>query len=121
MDFIAQERDRLLRSTTRVVGVTCALVSVVGIVSSLAVPLVPLLGGLACVAVLIAALLVFGTNGSVWWTALALAAGLGALALLLVGADPDVRTVVAVPSCRSPPGRCPHRSWRSGAPRSVSR
>ncbi|MDM7890442.1 sensor histidine kinase [Curtobacterium caseinilyticum] len=95
MDFIAQERDRLLRSTTRVVGVTCALVSVVGIVSSLAVPLIPLLGGLACIAVLVAALLVFGTNGSVWWTALALAAGLGALALLLFGADPDVRDVVA--------------------------
>lgn len=95
MDFIAQERDRLLRSTTRVVGVTCALVSVVGIVSSLAVPLVPLLGALACIAVLIAALLVFGTNGSVWWTALALASGLGALALLLFGADPDVRSVVA--------------------------
>ncbi|PZF59904.1 histidine kinase [Curtobacterium sp. MCSS17_008] len=95
MDFIAQERDRLLRSTTRVVGVTCALVSVVGIISSLAVPLLPLLGALACIAVLIAALLVFGTNGSVWWTALALAAGLGALALLLLGADPDTRDVVA--------------------------
>ncbi len=95
MDFIAQERDRLLRSTTRVVGVTCALVSVVGIVSSFAVPLIPLLGALACIAVLIAALLVFGTNGSVWWTALALASGLGALALLLFGADPDVRSVVA--------------------------
>jgi len=95
MDFIAQERDRLLRSTTRVVGVTCALVSVVGIVSSLAVPLIPLLGALACITVLIAALLVFGTNGSVWWTALALAAGLGALALLLSGAAPDVRSVVS--------------------------
>ncbi len=95
MDFIAQERDRLLRATTRVVGVTCALVSVVGILSAVAVPLVPLLGGLACIAVLVAALLVFGTNGSVWWTALALAAGLGALALLLFGVDDDVRPVIA--------------------------
>ncbi|WFR66374.1 hypothetical protein P9139_16120 [Curtobacterium flaccumfaciens] len=41
MDFIAQERDRLLRSTTRVVGIVCALVSVVGTVCALAVPVVP--------------------------------------------------------------------------------
>ncbi|MGN7189814.1 MULTISPECIES: sensor histidine kinase [unclassified Curtobacterium] len=95
MDFLAQERDRLLRSTTRVVGITCALVSVVAVVSSLAVPLVPLLAGLACIAVMIAALALFGVHGSVWWTALALASGLGALLLLLAGTGPDLRPVVA--------------------------
>jgi len=95
MDFLAQERDRLLRSTTRVVGITCALVSVVAVVSSLAVPLVPLLAGLACIAVMIAALALFGVHGSVWWTALALASGLAALLLLLAGTGPDLRPVVA--------------------------
>lgn len=95
MDFIAQERDRLLRSTTRVVGIVCALVSVIGIVCALAVPVVPLVGALACLAVMIGALLVFGWNGSVWWTSLVLAAGLGALALLLLGVDGDVRPVIA--------------------------
>ncbi|WP_065962991.1 ATP-binding protein [Curtobacterium sp. UCD-KPL2560] len=95
MDFLAQERDRLLRSTTRVVGITCALVSVVAVVSSLAVPLVPLLAGLACIAVMIAALALFGVHGSVWWTALALAFGLAALLLLLAGTGPDLRPVVA--------------------------
>lgn len=95
MDFIAQERDRLLRSTTRVVGVTCALVSVVGIISSASVPIMPLLGALACIAVLIAAFLVFGANGSPWWSALASVSGLGALALLLLGTTPDQRPVVA--------------------------
>ncbi|MDK8174241.1 histidine kinase [Curtobacterium citreum] len=95
MDFIAQERDRLLRSTTRVVGVTCALVSVVGIVSSASVPIMPLLGALACIAVLIAAFLAFGANGSPWWSALASVSGLGALALLLLGTTPDQRPVVA--------------------------
>lgn len=95
MDFIAQERDRLLRSTTRVVGVTCALVSVVGIISSASVPIMPLLGALACIAVLIAAFLAFGANGSPWWSALASVSGLGALALLLLGTTPDQRPVVA--------------------------
>ncbi|WP_207552302.1 hypothetical protein, partial [Mycobacteroides abscessus] len=91
MDFIAQERDRLLRSTTRVVGIVCALVSVIGIISALAVPVVPLVGALACIAIMIGALLVFGWNNSVWWTALILASGLGSLALLFFGVDDTVR------------------------------
>ncbi|MGN8048471.1 sensor histidine kinase [Curtobacterium sp. 22159] len=95
MDFIAQERDRLLRSTTRVVGIVCALVSVIAIVSALAVPIVPLLGALACIAVMVGALLVFGWNNSIWWTSLVLAAGLGALALLLLGSDESARPVIA--------------------------
>ncbi|GAA3337687.1 hypothetical protein GCM10017714_05770 [Curtobacterium pusillum] len=95
MDFIAQERDRLLRSTTRVVGIVCALVSVIGIVCALAVPVVPLLGGLACIAIMIGGFLVFGWNGSIWWTALILVSGLAALALLLLGVDDAVRPVVA--------------------------
>uniref|UniRef100_A0A942T0F0 Histidine kinase/HSP90-like ATPase domain-containing protein n=1 Tax=Neobacillus citreus TaxID=2833578 RepID=A0A942T0F0_9BACI len=95
MELIAQERDRLLRSTTRVVGILCALVSVVGIVCSLAVPTAPLVGALLCIAVMIGALVLFGRSGAVWWTALVLAAGLGALALLLFGVDDTVRPVVA--------------------------
>ncbi|MFJ7287476.1 sensor histidine kinase [Curtobacterium sp. NPDC098951] len=95
MDFIAQERDRLLRSTTRVVGIVCALVSVVAVICALAVPVVPLLGGLACIAIMIAGFLVLGWNASVWWTALILASGLGALALLLLGVDDVARPVIA--------------------------
>ncbi|WFR66375.1 hypothetical protein P9139_16125 [Curtobacterium flaccumfaciens] len=44
---------------------------------------------------MIGALLVFGWNGSLWWTSLVLAAGLGALALLLLGVDESVRPVIA--------------------------
>jgi signal transduction histidine kinase len=95
MDFLAQERDRLLRSTTRVVGIVCALVSVVAVVCALAVPVLPLIGGLGCIAIMIAGFLVFGWNNSVWWTALILASGLGALALLLGGVDESVRPVIA--------------------------
>ncbi|PCN46895.1 histidine kinase [Curtobacterium sp. 'Ferrero'] len=95
MELIAQERDRLLRSTTRVVGVVCALISVVGVLCALAVPVGPLVGALACIAVMIAGLVLFGSNGSVWWTALVLAAGLGALALLLLSVDGPTRPVIA--------------------------
>ncbi|MBT2503690.1 sensor histidine kinase [Curtobacterium sp. ISL-83] len=95
MELIAQERDRLLRSTTRVIGIVCALISVIGIVSSPAVPVLPLVGALVCIAVMIGGFVVFGTNGAVWCTALVLAAGLGALALLFLGVDPASRHVIA--------------------------
>ncbi|MFJ4219121.1 sensor histidine kinase [Curtobacterium luteum] len=95
MDLIAQERDRLLRSTTRVVGIVCVVISVVAVLSSLAVPLGLLVGALACIAAMIAGFVVFGSTGSVWWTAVVLAGGLGALAILLLGADDTVRPVIA--------------------------
>ena len=95
MDFIAQERDRLLRSTTRVVGIVCALVSVIAVVCALAVPVLPLLLGLLCIAVMVGALLVSGWSSSVWWTVLTLAAGLGALGVLLLGVDESSRRLVA--------------------------
>ncbi len=95
MDLIAQERDRLLRSTTRVVGIVCTTISVVAVLCSFAVPVGLLLGALACIAAMIAGFVVFGTSGSVWWTAVILAGGLGALAILLIGADEATRPVIA--------------------------
>ncbi len=95
MDFIAQERDRLLRSTTRVVGIVCALISVIAVLCALAVPAVPLLGALACIAIMVGGLLATGYSASTWWTVLTLAGGLGAVALLLTGVDADVRPVIA--------------------------
>ncbi|ROP60606.1 ATP-binding protein [Curtobacterium sp. PhB115] len=95
MDFIAQERDRLLRSTTRVVGTVCALVSVVAIVCAVAVPPLPLIGGLVCIAAMLASLFFFGRSGAVWWTAAVLATGLGALAILFLGVDEPVRPLIA--------------------------
>ncbi|MBM7801869.1 signal transduction histidine kinase [Curtobacterium luteum] len=95
MDLIAQERDRLLRSTTRVVGIVCVVISVVAVLSSLAVPLGLLVGALACIAAMIVGFVVFGSTGSVWWTAVVLAGGLGALAILLLGVDDTVRPVIA--------------------------
>lgn len=95
MELIAQERDRLLRSTVRVVGIVCTLISVVAVLSSLAVPVGLLLGALACIAAMIAGFVAFGSSGSVWWTAVILAGGLGALAILLIGADDAARPVIA--------------------------
>lgn len=95
MELIAQERDRLLRSTVRVVGIVCTVISVVAVLSSFAVPVGLLLGALACIAAMIAGFVVFGSSGSVWWTAVILAGGLGALAILLLGADDATRPVIA--------------------------
>jgi signal transduction histidine kinase len=81
MELLAQERDRLLRSTTRVVGVVCALVSVVGVATSLAA--------------MIGALVAFGFTGSTWWTAVTVAGGLGAVTVLTAAVAPDDRAVIA--------------------------
>jgi signal transduction histidine kinase len=95
MELLAQERDRLLRSTTRVVGVVCALVSVVGVATSLAVPVLPLVAGFACIAAMIGALVAFGFTGSTWWTAVTVAGGLGAVTVLTAAVAPDDRAVIA--------------------------
>ncbi|WIB58902.1 histidine kinase [Curtobacterium sp. MCLR17_007] len=95
MELIAQERDRLLRSTTRVVGIICTLVSLVSVLCSFAVPVGPLVAGITCIAVMIGALVVFGVNGAVWCTALTLVSGLAAMVILTSAAAPDVRSVVA--------------------------
>ena len=95
MELLAQERDRLLRSTTRVVGIVCALVSVVGVATSLAVPVLPLIAGFACIAAMVGALVAFGTNGSTWWTAVTVAGGLGAVTVLTAAVAPDDRGVIA--------------------------
>lgn len=95
MEPLAQERDRLLRSTTRVVGIVCTLVSLVGVLCSFAVPAGPLALGVACIVVMLGALVAFGWNGAVWWTALTQVSGLAALVVLLSNAQPDLRQVVA--------------------------
>jgi signal transduction histidine kinase len=95
MELLAQERDRLLRSTTRVVGIVCALISVVGVATSLAVPVLPLVVGFTCIAVMVGALVAFGWNGSTWWTALTVLSGLGAVAVLATAVAPDDRALVA--------------------------
>ncbi len=95
MDFIAEERDRLLRSTTRVVGVVCALLSVVGIVAAAAVPAPSLTAGLLCIAAMVTALVFFGRSGAVWWTAAIVTTGLAAMLLLFFGVDDPVRPLIA--------------------------
>ncbi|WIE63625.1 histidine kinase [Curtobacterium sp. MCLR17_036] len=95
MELIAQERDRLLRSTTRVVGIVCALVSIVGVASALAVPPLPFVLALLCIAAMVAALVVFGRSGSEWWTAAVLLAGLAAMTVLFAGVDVDTRPIIA--------------------------
>ena len=95
MDFIAQERDRLLRSATRVVGIVCALVSVVGILSAAAVPTPPLIGALLCIAAMITALVCFARGGEVWWTAAIVVAGLATMVLLFTGVPDSARPLVA--------------------------
>jgi signal transduction histidine kinase len=95
MELLAQERDRLLRSTTRVVGIVCALISVVGVATSLAVPVLPLVVGFTCIAVMVGALVAFGWNGSTWWTALTVLSGLGAVAVLATAVAPDDRALIA--------------------------
>jgi signal transduction histidine kinase len=95
MEPLAQERDRLLRSTTRVVGIVCTLVSLVGVLCSFAVSAAPLALGVTCIVVMLGALVAFGWNGAVWWTALTQVSGLGALVVLLANAQPDLRQVVA--------------------------
>jgi signal transduction histidine kinase len=91
MELIAQERDRLLRSTTRVVGIVCALLSVVAIVCSLAVPSADLVLGLAGIAVLVGALVGLGWNGAWYWTVIALVGGLAAVWIITqsVSAETD--------------------------------
>ncbi|MCA5924470.1 sensor histidine kinase [Curtobacterium oceanosedimentum] len=95
MDFIAEERDRLLRSTTRVVGVVCALLSVVGIVAAAAVPAPSLTAGLLCIAAMVTALVFFGRSGAVRWTAAIVTTGLAAMLLLFFGVDDPVRPLIA--------------------------
>jgi signal transduction histidine kinase len=82
MELIAQERDRLLRSTTRIVGVACALVSIVAVLCAPTMPVGALVAGLLAIVVLIGALAVYGFNGAWYWTVLAVLAGLAGIWIL---------------------------------------
>ena len=98
MDIFAQERDRLLSSTTRTLGIACAGVSLV----ALAFPGVTEPAHLALVAVLVAALVaalvVVGRSGSRWAVLGGMAAGLAAtvVALLPFGTPADAAVATAV-------------------------
>lgn len=82
MDLIAQERDRLLRSSTRVIGIACALVTALAVLSALIERPLILVLGLAALGVMVAALVALPWNAAWYWTALAALAGLTALAIL---------------------------------------
>lgn len=82
MDLIAQERDRLLRSSTRVIGIACALVTALAVLSALIERPLILVLGLAALGVMVAALVALRWNAAWYWTALAALAGLTALAIL---------------------------------------
>lgn len=82
MDLIAQERDRLLRSSTRVIGIACALVTALAVLTALIERPLILVLGLAALGVMVAALVALRWNAAWYWTALAALAGLTALAIL---------------------------------------
>jgi len=97
MDLFAQERDRLLRGTTRTLGLACTGVAV----ASLAVPGVagPLRLGLLApfVALLVVALWTVGSRPSRTWLLVGLASGVAAsvvAALPLGGVDPSFATAL---------------------------
>ncbi|MFZ7088548.1 sensor histidine kinase [Curtobacterium sp. RRHDQ10] len=95
MELIAQERDRLLRSTTRVVGIACALVTVIGVLCSTVVPGAWLATGLVGTALMVGALVGHGSNGARYWTPLALIGGLGALVAFTQSVATADRYVIA--------------------------
>jgi signal transduction histidine kinase len=98
MDIFAQERDRLLSTTTRTLGIACTAVTLV----ALAFPGVTEPGHLAVVAVLLAALVValvvVGRTGSRWAVLGGMAVGLAAtvVALMPFGQPADAAVATAV-------------------------
>ena len=98
MDIFAQERDRLLSTTTRTLGIACAGATLV----ALAYPGVTEPAHLAVVVVLlaamVAALVVVGRSGSRWAVLGGMAAGLAAtvVALLPSGGPADAAVATAV-------------------------
>lgn len=96
MDLFAQERDRLLRTTTRFLGIACTAVSMValsfpGVTDSGRMALI-----LACCIAMIAMFVMVGRSGSLLWVVLGLVSGLGAGAVALIpgGVDASLSTAV---------------------------
>ncbi|AMM21218.1 histidine kinase [Frondihabitans sp. PAMC 28766] len=96
MDLFAQERDRLLRTTTRFLGIACTVVSLVSIgypgVTDLPRQAAITLFGL----VMIVFFILIGRSGNMLWVVLGLASGLiaGGIALLPGHVDGPLATAV---------------------------
>ncbi|RKR73743.1 sensor histidine kinase [Frondihabitans australicus] len=96
MDLFAQERDRLLRTTTRFLGIACTVVSLVSI-SYPGVTGLPRQGAIALFSLLmIVFLIMVGRSGRLLWVVLGMASGLGAGAIALLPGHVDGPLATAV-------------------------
>jgi signal transduction histidine kinase len=96
MDLFAQERDRLLRTTTRFLGIACTAVSLVAL-SFPGVADVPRQAMVGVVSlVMIAFFVMIGRSGSMLWVLLGMAAGLVAGGVALVPGKIDGPLATAV-------------------------
>jgi signal transduction histidine kinase len=97
MDLFAQERDRLLRTTSRFLGIACTVASLVALafpgVTDLPRQAMISAAGLAMVAMFI----MVGRSGRILWVLLGIAAGLvaGGIALVPGGIDGPVTSALA--------------------------
>ncbi|ROQ41354.1 signal transduction histidine kinase [Frondihabitans sp. PhB188] len=96
MDLFAQERDRLLRTTTRFLGIACTVVSLValsypGVIDYPRLALIAL-----CSAAMVVFLIMVGRSRNLLWVILGMAAGLaaGGVALIPGGIDGPLATAV---------------------------
>lgn len=96
MDLFAQERDRLLRTTTRFLGIACTVVSLVALSYPGVTDLPRQLIVTAVCVVMIAMLVMIGRSGSMLWVVLGMATGLvaGGVALVPGGIDGPLATAV---------------------------
>ncbi|GAA4665453.1 hypothetical protein GCM10025780_03510 [Frondihabitans cladoniiphilus] len=103
MDLFAQERDRLLRTTTRFLGIACTVLSAVslsfpGVATARIGPVPQLAVILPFAALMVVFLIMVGRSVRILWVVLGLAAGLaaGAAALLPDGFDGNGPLATAV-------------------------
>ncbi|ROS61992.1 signal transduction histidine kinase [Frigoribacterium sp. PhB160] len=98
MDIFAQERDRLLSSTARTLGIACASVSLLALVYPGVTQPTHLLGVVPLVLLQIVALVLVGRTGSRVWVLVGLATGMTATVVALLPADgptsPSLATAV---------------------------
>jgi signal transduction histidine kinase len=96
MDLFAQERDRLLRTTTRFLGIACTVVSLVSI-SFPGVTDLPRQGAIDLFSLLmIVFLILVGRNGKLLWVVSGIASGLVAGGIALLPGDVDGPLATAV-------------------------
>lgn len=82
MELIAKERDRLLHRAARLVGITLAVVSFLGLSIPGVVDVTSLLAALLLGVLLVFCLARLGGDHSILWVLLGLAAGLGVLTIV---------------------------------------